>query len=681
MSTPAHFQTPLHMDSFDGLVDLVSADFPQARLDQLERLCELVRAALPRLGELGCPLLLTRRLVEGARALAANPMAVQPALLSRELGDGGGADAGAPAAAPASGSALAAEFATLLLVETFARLAEMPRRRLSIALRAYDPAPAASAAAAELEAGVREVVVSDVPLDEGERMAAVLDDDDDNGAFLEPFHEAPRGAGGAARPAAAALADPPVAANGERAEPPPEAVPWAELHAKLASLAGCATYTALSALPADKWSGPSGLGARACALAASVAARASARLRGGAAAEPCALDGLDAQVWTQLLVERMLHAPACAAELLPPLIAALSQLPTDSAGANAAAGAGARAPGGRSERLSVCAALQDDARWAQSLGSSRPAVHRILLAQHADLASALHELSGASIADFPAFAPSASGPHADGGRPVLAQQQQQLHVAAAATAVRYWCAHTPQPTGAERRACVAALLDSGLWAAAIRLLAPAPPAPRRPTGGTAGLWRAVLEGACRHEGLARFCADAPHFRRAADSLEPAQGGAAWAWAFAAIAGADAQAAAALKLGALVDAALVQLAAAAAPAGAGRGGPQPAPAALVQALEALELLCGAPHGAWLDPAGSGALGGALGGAHADTQSAFAAQRAAAGLAAGALAAGADKGDQPARAGGEAEGAEKAAHTLAQIQLRIKAVRCAAAGKRD
>ena len=276
------------MESLDELVDLVSADFPQARVDQLERLCELVRAEMPRLGELTCALRLTRRLADGVRTLASRPSSVQPALLARELGDGG-AEVGASAAtASASGASVAAELAALLHIDMVQLLTQMPRAKLAAALRDYLPEAPTDASA--VQAGVREVLVEGGPLDDDERMAAVPDDDDDdNGAFSEPFAAppSPPPVADAAR-LGAHQASAAAAAEGGAPE-------WADLHARLASLARHASYAALAALPPARWAGADGVGARVCALVEAAAARArergSRRLADGAsvdAAEPCA---------------------------------------------------------------------------------------------------------------------------------------------------------------------------------------------------------------------------------------------------------------------------------------------------------------------------------------------------------------------------------------------------------
>ncbi|KAJ1615996.1 hypothetical protein T492DRAFT_851154, partial [Pavlovales sp. CCMP2436] len=377
--------------------------------------------------------------------------------------------------------------------------------------------------------------------------------------------------------------------------------------------------------------------------------------------------------------------------------------------------------------------LQDDARWARGLGAHRQPVNAQLRLQLPALASALH-----ALADLAARrAPGGSG--FDPAAPQPPPPEQQAQVAVTATVVRYWCALTPQPTRAEQRACADALVQSGLWAAASYLLAPARAANAAALvdacgsgggGGNGGgarapagwdevrLWAAMLEGACRHSELAQFSADALHFRRAAEALVPSMGGVSWAWTLAAAErardGATApglEGAAAVRLDALTTSALVRLAPSPPPSVPAERA-EPAAAALVLTLSALETLCMAPHGLLLDPAGGGALGGALARAHAGVQLVLASWRAVEpatrtkpdttlpdpahpkpepdpGAAPADPTPEVGAADDPEAfleaepAGGE-EARLKSIGSLAQIQQRIKAVRCAAAGsggKRD
>ncbi|KAJ1639426.1 hypothetical protein T492DRAFT_936840 [Pavlovales sp. CCMP2436] len=203
-------------------------------------------------------------------------------------------------------------------------MARMPRAELARALCAYEQ-PAAKSTSDALLACVREILLDDVPVDE-DALAAVLDGDDDD-ALCEPF--AVMEAEGGVQRHARALAE--VQAALDELSPS-----WPTLHAKLESLAALAVYPALAGLAADYWTGAASVGARVCEFVGRIAERAAVRAAAahagaGSPDSECALDGLSARTYTQLLVERMLHQPAASGLLLPLLLRALEPLPASAA--------------------------------------------------------------------------------------------------------------------------------------------------------------------------------------------------------------------------------------------------------------------------------------------------------------------------------------------------------------
>lgn len=664
------------------LVDVVSADFPQARVDQLEALCAHVRGALPSVGAPGgfAP---TRRFVVGVAHIAATPRSVLPALLGGEVG---GAD-GTPHEHAPSGAALAAELASLVLVDLFDALTRLPREQLARALRAYrlpvEPTDGADAA-------VREVVVDDgAPLSHGdaenERMADVLDSDDEDNALAEPFGAAAEGAHGT-----------PMANGGAHdAElDDGEAPAWEQLCARLRDYGSHLSYPALAALPAHAWTvEPAGaargaavgaarpLVARVCALIARAAARASDAGRGARAGmDSSGAGAIRADRWAQLLTEHMLHTPTASAAVLEPCVHALSSL--------AASGAAARA--------TIAGALAADVAWARGLGAQRPAVHAALAAETAVAAAAVRAIAARAAPPPPAVAAAVGEAQAWGWFPetsVGAEECEQVVCAAAAALTTFWAARAAPLTAAEREraACAAILLErTGLLAACAHLLSARPAAPC-----AAPCWAALLDACCRHAELAAFAVASPALRRAAlgDGADAARAQT-WGWLEAAArptapaapaagsAGArDAHAAAAAQLLSTAQGAAAELAHVDGGGGAGAGAAMAQCRALLRVLEALSTLCAAPHGRAIAaslaaprteaagfPGPPQHLGDSLARALALISGSAARRPPAAEVAA------APAGDEP-------EWARKREAMRAQLLARAKEVQCAPAGKKD